>query len=85
MPNINLRPVGDYQGLGRVYRVKSLTNHVGWHFVVLLGDEVEDEEAICSCTGYQVHEKCWHVEKVYEWEEARLNSEHLSSDSDSED
>lgn len=80
MVKVNLRPVGDYRGSGSIYRVRSASNPMGYHFVCVIynlvgtEDKPTDLERVveCSCTGFQVHHNCWHEEKVIEWEEARL-------------
>src|SRR4051794_25240363 len=99
MVKVNLRPVGDYRGSGSIYRVRSASNPMGYHFVCVIYEMTEGtckeecqqyhgtppcpdagpecgpdliRKVECSCTGFQIHNNCWHEEKVIEWEEARL-------------
>lgn len=73
MVKVTLRPIGNYRGTGIVYRVKSTTNHTGWYFVAMMFNAEGESVIECSCTGFQVHHKCWHSESVIEWETERLS------------
>lgn len=78
-----LRPVGEFVGEGQVFKVRSTSDYMLWHYVAIVPEVCEShtdisctdcdgsgfiERAVCSCKGFNgPHKKCWHISAVFEW------------------